>query len=56
MMLALMMVYLLFSAVMCAVHAAGTGGVVYNTMVFSVIVTYGGEFVVRRNGDNTEFV
>lgn len=41
--LALMMVYLLFCAVMCAVKAAGSGGVTYRTMVFSVIITYGGK-------------
>jgi len=40
-MLACLMVYLLFCAVFCAVQAASSGGVVYNTMIFSVIVTYG---------------
>ncbi|EPT04519.1 hypothetical protein FOMPIDRAFT_131809 [Fomitopsis schrenkii] len=43
--LALMMVYLLFCAVMCAVKAAGSGGVTYRTMVFSVIITYGVYFI-----------
>ncbi|CCL99083.1 uncharacterized protein FIBRA_01097 [Fibroporia radiculosa] len=40
-MLSIMMVYLLFSAVMVAVEAAGSGGVAYTTMVFSISVTYG---------------
>lgn len=40
-MLACLMVYLIFCAVMVAVQAAGSGGIAYTTMVFSVIVTYG---------------
>ncbi|KAH9839307.1 chitin synthase-domain-containing protein [Rhodofomes roseus] len=43
--LALMMVYLLFCAIMCAVKAADGGGLAYRTMVFSVIITYGVYFV-----------
>ena len=38
-----MMVYLLFCAVMCAVKAADGGSVAFRTMVFSVIITYGGK-------------
>ena len=41
--LAFMMVYLLFCAVMCAVKAADGGSVAFRTMVFSVIITYGGQ-------------
>lgn len=41
--LAFMMVYLLFCAVMCAVKAADGGSVAFRTMVFSVIITYGGK-------------
>lgn len=48
--LALMMVYLLFCAVMCAVKAADGGGVTYRTMVFSIIITYGGKWLVHLKG------
>ncbi|KAH9935681.1 chitin synthase-domain-containing protein [Fomitopsis serialis] len=43
--LALMMVYLLFCAITCAVKAANGGGVAYQTMIFSVIITYGVYFL-----------
>jgi hypothetical protein len=37
------MVYLLFAAVECAIEAAKQGGIAYQIMWFSIIVTYGGE-------------
>lgn len=40
------MVYLLFAAVECAIQAAKQGGVAYQIMWFSIVVTYGGE---RKN-------
>ncbi|KZT66387.1 glycosyltransferase family 2 protein [Daedalea quercina L-15889] len=43
--LAFMMIYLLFSAVMCAVKAAEEGSVAFQTMIFSLIITYGVYFV-----------
>ncbi|KZT10722.1 glycosyltransferase family 2 protein [Laetiporus sulphureus 93-53] len=39
--LALMMVYLIFCSVLCAIRAATVGGASYSTMVFSIIITYG---------------
>ncbi|KAI9510939.1 chitin synthase-domain-containing protein [Russula earlei] len=39
--LAILMVYLLFSAVECAIQAAKQGGTAYQIMWFSIIVTYG---------------
>ncbi|TCD70328.1 hypothetical protein EIP91_003957 [Steccherinum ochraceum] len=39
--LALLMAYMLFCAVMCAVAASKQGGYVYNIMMFSIIATYG---------------
>ena len=41
--LAILMVYLLFAAVECAIQAAEQGGVAYQIMWFSIVVTYGGE-------------
>ncbi|THH21774.1 hypothetical protein EUX98_g8282 [Antrodiella citrinella] len=41
MLLALLMAYMLFCAVMCAVVASKQGGAVYNVMIFSIIATYG---------------
>lgn len=41
--LAILMVYLLFAAVECAIQAAKQGGVAYQIMWFSILVTYGGE-------------
>lgn len=40
---ALLMLYLLAAAVICAVQAAGQGGNAYNVMMFSIILTYGGK-------------
>ncbi|KAH8107991.1 chitin synthase-domain-containing protein [Cristinia sonorae] len=40
-MLALLMAYMLFCAVMCAVAASKQGGFVYRVMLFSIIATYG---------------
>ena len=42
-MLAILMVYLLFAAVECAIQAAKQGGTAYQIMWFSILVTYGGE-------------
>ena len=42
--LAILMVYLLFAAVECAIQAARQGGTAYQIMWFSIVVTYGGEF------------
>lgn len=42
--LALLMCYMLFCAVMCAIAASGQGGGAYTVMLFSIIVTYGGRF------------
>ncbi|KZV63383.1 glycosyltransferase family 2 protein [Peniophora sp. CONT] len=39
--LAVLMVYLLFAAVMCAIQAAHEGGAANRVMAFSLIVTYG---------------
>ncbi|TFY80975.1 hypothetical protein EWM64_g3032 [Hericium alpestre] len=39
--LAILMVYLLFAAVRCAVQASTQGGGAYQVMLFSIIVTYG---------------
>jgi chitin synthase len=39
---ALLMVYLLFCAVMCAIGASKQGDSAYSIMLFSIIVTYGG--------------
>lgn len=41
--LALLMVYLLFAAVECAIQAAKQGGTAYQIMWFSIMITYGGE-------------
>ena len=41
--LALLMAYMLFCAVMCAIAAAKQGGYVYRIMMFSIIATYGGK-------------
>jgi hypothetical protein len=41
--LAVLMVYLLFAAVECAIQAARQGGTAYQIMWFSIVVTYGGE-------------
>ena len=41
--LALLMVYLLYAAVECAIQAAKQGGTAYQIMWFSIAVTYGGE-------------
>lgn len=41
--LAILMVYLLFAAVECAIQAAKQGGTAYQIMWFSILVTYGGE-------------
>lgn len=40
--LAILMVYLLFAAVECAIQAAKQGGAAYQIMWFSIVVTYGG--------------
>ncbi|KAI0958961.1 Chitin synthase, class 3 [Taiwanofungus camphoratus] len=40
-MLALLMVYVIFCAVVCSIQAANQGGGAYSIMLFSVIVTYG---------------
>jgi hypothetical protein len=42
--LAILMVYLLFAAVECAIQAAKQGGTAYQIMWFSIVVTYGGNF------------
>jgi hypothetical protein len=42
--LAILMVYLLFAAVQCAIQAAKQGGTAYQIMWFSIVVTYGGNF------------
>ncbi|PCH43373.1 glycosyltransferase family 2 protein [Wolfiporia cocos MD-104 SS10] len=39
--LSCLMMYMIACAVLCAIQAARSGGTVYNTMVFSVIITYG---------------
>ena len=39
---AIMMCYMIFCAIICAVHAADEGSGAYNIMLFSVIATYGG--------------
>ncbi|KAH9062450.1 chitin synthase-domain-containing protein [Lactarius vividus] len=39
--LAILMVYLLFAAVECAIQAARQGGAAYQIMWFSIVVTYG---------------
>ncbi|KAI0071473.1 glycosyltransferase family 2 protein [Panus rudis PR-1116 ss-1] len=39
--LALMMCYMIFCAVMCAIAAAQQGGSIYRVMIFSLICTYG---------------
>ncbi|KAI0043669.1 glycosyltransferase family 2 protein [Auriscalpium vulgare] len=39
--LAILMVYLLFAAVKCALAAAKQGGTAYQVMLFSIVVTYG---------------
>jgi hypothetical protein len=36
-----LMVYLIFASVMCAVQAASQGGSANSTMLLSVVVTYG---------------
>jgi len=42
--LAILMVYLIYAAVKCAIMAAQQGGSAYQIMLFSLIVTYGGLF------------
>ena len=39
---ALLMAYLLFCAVMCAIAASGQGDGAFGIMLFSIIITYGG--------------
>ncbi|KAI0312347.1 glycosyltransferase family 2 protein [Amylostereum chailletii] len=39
--LAILMVYLLYAAVKCAIQAAHQGGTAYQVMLFSIIITYG---------------
>jgi chitin synthase len=39
--LAILMVYVMFAAVMCIIQAARTGGTQYHVMLFSVVMTYG---------------
>lgn len=46
-MLALLMVYVIFCAVVCSIQAANQGGGAYSIMLFSVIVTYGGKSFPR---------
>ena len=38
---AVLMIYVIFAAVMCAIQAANQGGPAYNLMLFSIIITYG---------------
>ena len=51
MLLAVLMVYLLFAAVMCAIQAAHEGGAANRVMAFSLIVTYGGAFSLPSERD-----
>lgn len=39
--LSVLMVYLIFASIMCAVQAASQGGSANSTMLFSVVITYG---------------
>ncbi|KAJ6609861.1 glycosyltransferase family 2 protein [Mycena sp. CBHHK59/15] len=39
--LAVLMVYMIFASIMCALAAAGQGGNANSTMLFSVVITYG---------------
>ncbi|EMD37704.1 glycosyltransferase family 2 protein [Gelatoporia subvermispora B] len=39
--LAFLMVYVIFAAVMCSIQAAGQGGDAYRVMLFSIVITYG---------------
>jgi hypothetical protein len=48
--LAILMVYLLFAAVECAIQAADQGGTAYQIMWFSIVVTYGGETQHSNSG------
>ena len=51
MLLAVLMVYLLFAAVMCAIQAAHEGGAANRVMAFSLIVTYGGTYALPSGRD-----
>jgi hypothetical protein len=51
--LAILMVYLLFAAVECAIQAAKQGGVAYQIMWFSILVTYGGERKQSNAGNSS---
>ena len=46
MLLAVLMVYLIAAAILCAVSAANIGGTPYRVMLFSILVTYGGKFIM----------
>lgn len=50
MLLAVLMAYMLFCAVLCAVAASKQGGYVYRVMLFSIIATYGGMCAQRVIG------
>jgi chitin synthase len=42
-MLALLTIYLVGASIVCAVQAAKQGGAANSVMVFSIVITYGGE-------------
>lgn len=51
--LAVLMCYMIFGAVLCAIQAARQGGEVYRIMLFSIIATYGGEFLHLCSSSNS---
>lgn len=42
-MYAAFMVYIIYCAIKCSIQAAHEGGEAYRIMLFSIIITYGGE-------------
>ena len=46
---AVLMIYVIFAAVMCAIQAANQGGPAYNLMLFSIIITYGSTYFTNRS-------
>ena len=42
----IIMIYMVVASIICAVHAAQQGGAANSTMLLSVVVTYGREYLV----------
>jgi cellulose synthase/poly-beta-1,6-N-acetylglucosamine synthase-like glycosyltransferase len=51
---ALLMMYLIAAAVVCAIQAAKDGGNTYRVMLFSLIITYGGKSVILFDEDTVK--